>query len=287
MDKEGLEEIIKKVKSFVEGLSDESEKNKAAKRCVSRITNPDYAYSDQTSQVSTKQLLALTFLATQDDKKRIGTIEDACTQFVEGLYEIQRGYNISDKGKDDGGETDRLICPAGTFNKLIEKLQGIHPDCQIRYITRETATLKLPIVVREDAMKHIKSLANPNTIEELQKFTGLISKIKEDGVEEIWDNIKDNVADRMFDEFGSLYTDRENNGFTDLIEAGVYTDLPDLRIFQEQIENSKGYHQFCRLTLRQTAIFFSQTTSDGHPSSQSNNGSEGQREDDQQFGLVV
>ena len=87
-------------------------------------------------------------MAIHDDEKRIGSVEYAKTQFVEGLCEIQRGYNLSEAGVYQGGE-DQFICSMGTFNKLIEKLVSIHPDCQIRFITRETASLKLPIVVRE------------------------------------------------------------------------------------------------------------------------------------------
>lgn len=56
-----------------------------------------------------------------------------------------------------GGE-DQTVCFAGTFNKLIEKLNGIHPDGRVLYITEGTCSLKLPIVVREEAIQaHIPS----------------------------------------------------------------------------------------------------------------------------------
>ena len=51
---------------------------------------------------------------------------------------------LTESGIDQGG-LDVPICAAGTFNKFIEKLQGIHPDCQIQFVTRKTASFKLPM----------------------------------------------------------------------------------------------------------------------------------------------
>jgi hypothetical protein len=252
----GLDNVIRRIQTFVLGLSDDCDKNKAAKRCILRIAQPHYVFTDSTSDISTRQLLALTYLAIEDDTKRTGSLDDAKKRFVQALYEIQRGYNLSDSGVDDGKPDDRLICSGGTFNKLIEKLVGVHPDCEIIYITKTTASMKLPIVVREEAMRYIESLANPNTAEGLRAFTRLISQVKEDGIEVMWNQIKGNVADRMFDAFGSLYRDRVDHSFTGVIEAGQYTELPDLSIFQEQVQSSKGYHQFCSQMLRRPGIFF-------------------------------
>ena len=267
-------------------LPEDSEKNKAARRCILRITAPDDIFIDPGSQITTRQLIALTFLAINDDDNREGSLEDASVQFVEGLYEIQRGYNLSDTGMDQGGE-DRPICSAGTFNKLIEKLQSIHPDCQIQFMTRETASLKLPIVAREEAMKYLASLANPSTVEAFRAFTQLMRQVKEDGVEVIWDQIKGNIADRMFDEFGSLYLDKADHSFAGLIEAGQYTELPDLNIFQEQAQNSKGYNQFRGQMLRRSGMFSSPQEATDYLSEHRHDSPEAQREYDQQFGLVL
>ena len=274
------------VQSFVYRLSNDSEKNKVAKDCILRIADPVNTFTDAGSDISLRELLALTFSAIQDDEKRISSVEDAGTQFVEGLYEIQRGYNLSEAGEDQGGE-DQFICSTGTLNKPIEKLVSIHPDCEIRFITRETASLKLPIVVREEAMRYMKSLASPNTEKDLQTFTHLISQVKEDGVEVVWDQIKGKVADRLFDEFGSLYRDREDHSFTGLIEAGQYTELPDLSIFQEQVQSSKGYHQFYSQMLRQSGLFSSPKKSADFLSMRRHDSPEDQKKYDQQFGLVL
>ena len=85
-------------------------------------------------------------------------------------------------GHDDGGG-DLSICDSGTFNKLIEKLQGVDRDCWIEYMTLATAGAKLPVVVREEAERYLNTqaehyLAQPRTAEELQAFTDLMSAVK-------------------------------------------------------------------------------------------------------------
>jgi hypothetical protein len=278
-----LENVISRVQSYVEGLPDDSEKNKAAKRCILRITDPDYTFTDTGSQITTRQLLALSFLAINDENSRVGTLEDATAQFVEGLYEIQRGYNLSDTGVDQGGR-DRSICSAGTFNKFIEKMQGIDPDCTIRYITSDTASLKLPIVVQEEAMQYLASLASPSTSTEYQAFTRLMSQVKKDGVEVIWDKIKDQITARMFDEYGSLYQDREDSRFTGLIEAGQYTELPDLTRFEEQVQSSNGYHQYCSRVpqeQKRSRSFFSPPENPPNESADSRSGNRHNSPEDQ------
>ncbi|WP_218813791.1 hypothetical protein [Rickettsiella endosymbiont of Dermanyssus gallinae] len=237
IDGAGLENTIGKAQAYINSLPDDSEKNKAAQRGFSRILAPDYTFTDPSSQVSTRKLLALAFLAIHDGENRFGSLEDAEMQFVEALYEIQRGYNLSDSGVDEGG-TDQYICPPGAFNKLIEKLQGIHPDCKILYLTEETASFKLPIIVREEAMRYLATFANPNTSKALLAFTRLMAQIKEEGVKVIWDHIKNNITTRMFDDFGSLYRDRIDPNFTALVEAGKYAKLEDLSTFQEQVQKN-------------------------------------------------
>ncbi len=269
---QGLENIISKLKEHIDQLDDTTLKHVAAKRCFSRISMPSYHFVDSRSQVPTRVLLALAFLAICDEDSREGTFEDAMLQLTEGLYEIQRGYNLSGTGVDDGWEIDRYICLAGTFNKLIEKLQSIHPDCEIQLITKGQASLKLPIVVKEEAMRYLRQLSNPNTIEAFQKFTQLISTIKRD-VEftAIWDDIKDNIAHRMFDEFGSLYRNKTDEEFIGLLEMSrLYIEMPDFSVFQACIQRSEGYRQYC-----------SSLHEHRHDSPQA------QREYDRHFGLVL
>ncbi len=138
---------------------------------------PNYVYTDPTSGVNTRELLALSWLAVNDDGVRTGSFDDAKNQFIEGLYEIQRGYNLSEAGVDLHG-SDVFICSGGTFNKLLEKLSGVHPDVTIEFITPELAALKLPIIVKEEVVSYLAAKANPSTASELTQFTQQIKQIE-------------------------------------------------------------------------------------------------------------
>ena len=251
-----LEQKVDEIKAFINGLPD-SPKNAAARRCIARITAVDYAYTDQVSNVSTRQLLALVFTAIHDGERRCdgsGT-EDALNSFVEALYEIQRGYNLSPSGQDQGGD-DMPICIAGTFNKLLEKLNGIHHDVTIVMITKAQASLKLPIVVREEALAYLSARANPATSAECIAFTRLMQSIKKDGIEDIWGNIKAQIAERIFDEFGSLYDNQEHPEFQTLIESGQDLAIVDLLdSFQKELALSEGYRQYLSMILSASSMF--------------------------------
>ncbi|WP_218814280.1 hypothetical protein [Rickettsiella endosymbiont of Dermanyssus gallinae] len=255
----GLEDTLNKIKAYVEGLDNSSVKNKASKRCIKRVIDTNDIFIDPISKINFQELLALVFLAIQDDKNRLGDKEDAYLQFIEGLYEIQRGYNLSETGTDQGG-ADKPICMAGTFNKLIEKLQSIHLGCEARFITQKIASLKLPAVVHKIVIRYwnLKTLSHPKTAEAFLWFTSLVKRITTNFFEKNWSKIKEQVAECMLDEFSSLYpAGMKDPKFIGLIEAGEYTRL-DLSRFQKRISHSAGYHQYCSQMLRHSAFFFSE-----------------------------
>lgn len=248
--KDKLEAVIANIKHIIFNLPD-SLKNKAAKCGINRLIADNCLFIDQNSKTTIKQLLALAFLAILDGEKRtknniIISPEEAMEVFVQGLYEIQRGYNLNYNQVDDMME-DRPICPGGTFNKLIEKLVGIHPDCNICFITHETEALKFPKVVEKEALRYLTQLANPNTCAEFLIFTRLITSIKQDGLQIIYNQIKDSVANIMFKEFGSLYVSEIDESFINLISTIEDVELDDNKLeqFQRSIKNSQGYQQYC------------------------------------------
>jgi hypothetical protein len=220
---DNLDEKIKELSTWLNAQPDLSLKVRKAKSCLQRLTAPDYSFTDPSSQVSMKQLLALFWLAIHDDTRLIGTLDDAKLRLIEGLYEIQREYNFSENGEDNGAGRDIPCCAAGAFNKMIEKGQGVHPDMVINFISIAGFSLKLPLVVREEAMAYLKSRASSNL--------GLLLKAIEaednaNSVGPIWAEIQDLVATRMFEEFGSLFGhDRTRPGFWTAIGAGEYCDL--------------------------------------------------------------
>lgn len=197
--------------------------NAAAQRAITRICSHGSAYGnyvDKKSHTSTQQLLALIWYAIHDEHNRMGTLEDAKSLLRDGLYECQREYNLNAQGKDNQPQVeDRPACTAGTFNKLMEKMQGVLPQVEIRMINQQTASLKLPIVVKDVLAAHLRDHANQ---------AKLIDSIKQDGVEPVWSEIKYKVAEVMFAEFSSLYgSDLQNTHFIDLVETGIYVTIDD------------------------------------------------------------
>jgi hypothetical protein len=292
LEGKGLEKNIAIIKDYVLTLS-ESPKDAAAKRCIKRITNPNFTFEDKASGLSILQALVLTYSAVSDKQCRMSSLENARAQFVEGLYEIQRGYNLSDTGVDTGGR-DLSICTSGIFNKLIEKLEGIDPGVRIFHITPEIATLKLPVVVREVAVDYLSGLAKPQTVEELLRFTQLIDQIKQDEcVDVIWDRIEPKITERLFDEFGSIdgykkpHSETLPFSLTELVDNGRYLKLEDLSRFQQQISESPGYHRYCRQMLRCSASFFpTRKAAADYLSEHRHDSLEAQQKYDQQLGLV-
>jgi hypothetical protein len=208
---------------WLDSQPDLSDKVTVAKRCLQRLKAQHYDFIDRSSRVSMKQLLALFWIAIHDDKCRLCTLDDAKLQLIDGLYEIQREYNLSETGEDNGTVVDEPSCPAGAFNKIIEKGQGVHPDMVVDFISTVGFSLKLPLVVREEAMAYLKSRANSN-------LGLLIEAIKVEGnansVGPIWAEIKDAVAGRMFEEFGFLFGSKKSTfEFGSAIAAGEFLAL--------------------------------------------------------------
>ena len=256
LDAENLDSLIERIKSWVLELPAGNKVNEAAKRCIVRISDKNYKHTDPVSSVTTRQLLGLSWLAIHDENLRIGDLADAENQFCRGLYEIQREYNLSET-EEDLGDNDLPACNGGTFNKLMEKLAGVCPDVQIQFITLETAALKLKIYIREELEQYLAKRANPMTVNSFLNFTTQLNQLKEDGIEIIWNEIKDNVAIRLFEEFHSLFDNKESSKFKDFIDAGQYFQIDELPSFHQILFQSKGYQQYCSSIIRASGVFSS------------------------------
>jgi len=218
LKEKGLQQTIAKLKEWIADELKESPYSRivnAASACIKRITAYSYVFVDEGSQVKLRQLLALFWFAINDDTLRIGTLVDAKKQYLLALYEIQRGYNLSDTGVDTGGP-DKPICAGGTFNKLIEKLVGLHPDAEQLVLTPAVATLKLTVVVKEEAVRYMS--LHPDALE----------MVKNHGLASIWEPLKEIVTKRMFSEFENLYETIDNPDFTQLVANGTWVDLGEL-----------------------------------------------------------
>lgn len=187
-----------------------SDKNAAAKRCFNSLQQSNYhfGFTDPVSQVSTKQLLALCWIAIHDTEHLDGTLADAQLALVNGLYEANREYNLSETGTDRENQTDSPACTSGTFNKLITTLWGRHPDVTIHYITKTSFADKLKLIIKQEAEKYLieadKAILRGEDVEVV-----------------IWNAIKSKVIERAFDEFKSLFGNNRNNAdFNADIDAG-------------------------------------------------------------------
>ena len=116
--------------------------HEAAKRGLESLAQLDTDFKDPKSELSINQLIALTHMAAQDDKYRQHTYKDYLEAMILALYEIQRGYNINNIDSIDDGSNDSPICLSGTFNKIIERMISILPDCHIHLITFQTISIK-------------------------------------------------------------------------------------------------------------------------------------------------
>ena len=138
----------------------------------------------------------------------------------------------------------------------------MHPDVviEIEVITLKLAALKFPIVVKEEVKHYLADKANPATFSEFTQFTHQIKQIEEEGVDVIWGSIKDHVAARMFDEFGSLYVNQDDPGFTAFMDTAKYVKLGELPSFQKELSESKGYRKYCSSMMRSPGLFFGEKT---------------------------
>lgn len=254
-----LNTVIAQLIHFINSFPDNA-KYSVAKRCINRIAVVNFI--DMSSNVSLRELLALTFIAVHDEENLTSSLNDAQNGLIEALYEIQRGDNLNAEGIDNNMREDDFICYPGTFNKLIEKLAVIHPDCEIIMITKEMASLKLPCVVREQSLLYLEQNLRTDTREAFIASEQLLTQVMTEGVEIIWENIKEMVAEKMFEEFGSLYYNRQNQEFITFINTGIYADIGDLSNLQEKMQDSLRNTRYQGYILRQQNNFFTNQQED-------------------------
>jgi hypothetical protein len=210
-----IDQVISKIEKDIDNLGD-SLKKESAKTCIQRITRGDIKSYDLFSGVTLKQLIALFYLAVHDTKKCTVDVEAGKKALFNALYEIQRGYNLSETGVDDNNEKDKPICMSGTFHKLIEFIYPIHQECQMIFMSPATAALKLLIVIKEKILSYLEN----NNLNEINE---------ENWETVIWPTIKKPVADRLFSEFSELYkNDKNDKAFIALVDSGVFIDTQKL-----------------------------------------------------------
>ena len=217
-------------------------------KCIHRLLNSSHIINVDTN-ISLHQLLLLSYLAINDHKQRIGSYQDAQQLWLEGLYEIQRGNNlklINNKIMDMGG-TDDPICADGSFAKLIEKLQGIHPAIEMTFISKATASLKLPIIVKEELQHFLRLLIQGNH-GQFSYFYAVAQKIyiENEQLECVWKHIEKKIMLRFYQEFHSLFPSSQYKHFFEFIATGIWVEPYPIQELQQDIQSSIHYKHFCK-----------------------------------------
>ena len=205
-------EIAEKLKTDISNLTRNDfiseQQISAAIRCIDRLKNPSISFTDAISDLSIIQLLALTYEAAKDENYRNNTLQDYLEAITLGLYEIQRGYNQDQYGNDDN-LNDSPICLGGTFNKLIEKMVGILPDCSMVFINAESINIKLLSLIRANINNIFKypvkiTIDNKNLFTKSYGLKNGLATIKylHYNDESILNKIQKNIKKSLNDEFG-------------------------------------------------------------------------------------
>jgi len=165
------------------------------------------------------------FVALNDASVTLSTSSQRLQALTTALYESQRGYNFDESGKDNQ-HADEPICPAGTFNKLIEKWVGLHPDCRIEFMTRQTAGLKLAALTKQAVTVFLcKQAAQVRDLATFAAWVGALQAVCCGDVEPLWSAIRAPVARVLFAEFGALFTGFDSVEFRTFVDAGRWVDV--------------------------------------------------------------
>jgi hypothetical protein len=230
------------------GLLNQSAHKDCALRGFKRITAPDYTFTDPESKITIKKLLSLIFSVIHSDDKLCDETQ-ALQHLANALNEIQRGYNASADGVDDGAKKDKFICKAGAFNKIIEHFVGVHPDCNIRFVTPKTASMKLLIVAQEEAFALCSLLLQqPQVLRAvgLDRLLFVLFNAVNEDLELLWPSISTAVSQRMKAEFAEDLGETLNDDF---INAAVYQRLSVSAELRKVMYYSLAYHGFMSTVL--------------------------------------
>jgi ankyrin repeat protein len=174
-----------------------------ARKCMVRLNMLEF--TDQRSGVSMREALALVWaginniLARGEDKAELSREEITSRRinFLKNLYEIQRGYNLTDGATpQDNGESDQTTCVSGSFNKLIAALSEVgHVGVQIVFVTPTLINLQVPFLTKqafsalseEDRKRFAQSWGNENSEEFQAECFGLLKNLVSARLHETYD----------------------------------------------------------------------------------------------------
>lgn len=217
-----------------------------AKRSWKRMMTGSFCeFTDPLSKVTLYQLIGLFWIALHDravghvPQSAANTIDFAqqklplaLSLFVDALYELQRDGNMDTDGKDDLYPVDRLpSCASGSFNKLLEKLTGLHPDVQLLVVSKAGATTKLKHLVEVKAFEYTKAQIIATRDSGFVHPSPIV--LDDNLLASIWDNIQDEIAVELFQEYGSLFPKgAQSEAFISFVACGLDHEFPANKLTQ-------------------------------------------------------
>lgn len=233
------------------------ERHDVALRCLERLTHAQNRFIERQSNISVTQLLALSYLSLCHHLKLPTEILQHLSQT---LYEIQRGYNLSDTQTDDQ-KADKPICLAGAFNKLIERLQGLEPLCEIIHLTPAVASIKFKAIVENQSQHFLQHAFSLKTAANCILFCHMLLELQQQGIQQIWPLIEFRCAELLYQEFSSLFKSQQNTQFKAIVNAGAELNYQFLYKFQKKICLATGYKAYLSALLSQNHGLFDDVNS--------------------------
>lgn len=110
-------------------------------------------------------------------------------------------------------------------------------------------------IIEHVAMKYLESFTNPQTTKEYRDLMQLFSLL-ENNLLPIWHAIKKEVAQKLWEELGGLYSSMDDVQFSNMLEQGHQLKLVNLKDFQKNISESEGYKDFIKMIMRHSFFTF-------------------------------
>ncbi len=176
---------------------------------------------ESNSGLTLAQAMALVWTATNDNKVYSLSEhperdeQDRINTFVEHLWRAQREYNLSESGLDDFNGS-MPACLAGTFNKLVESLDLVHPDVKIIRsveIANDFAT--------ESAQKFYENCENQQALCDAISADSDERTIEQQG---LFESLRAFVREKLIENLGDLLTTDKMNEILDNLQ---YVPLPE------------------------------------------------------------
>ncbi|MFT4057909.1 MAG: hypothetical protein QM652_00010 [Legionella sp.] len=151
--------ILTQIKEYQDQLKTKEQniKTKAAIRFLDRVLNEGSLMTLQRkdgTSLRTIVIWAFSHMQIPENWLPEVTKEDVDNNFIESLYQIQRGYNI-DKQNIDDGKSDNNTCFGGSINKLVYGMKTVLKGIEINYMSNTTALLKLQALAKKEINDYI------------------------------------------------------------------------------------------------------------------------------------